>query len=51
MLEVLFAFIVFIVMLTILAIVMIKRNELMPGVLVIALDILLVMSMITYIVK
>ena len=49
--EVLFAFIAFIAMLAILATVMIRKKELIPGVLVIDLDILLVISMIAYIVK
>ena len=49
--EILFAFVAFIVMLAILATVMIRKKELIPGILVIDLDMLLVMSMIAYIVK
>lgn len=49
--EILFAFVAFIVMLAILATVMIRKKELIPGILAIDLDILLVMSMIAYIVK
>ena len=49
--EILLAFIAFIVMLAILATVMIRKKELIPGILVIDLDILLVMSMIVYIAK
>lgn len=49
--EILFAFIAFIVMLAILATVMIRKKELIPGILVIDLDILVVMSMIAYIMK
>lgn len=48
---VLFAFVAFIAMLATLATVMIKKKELVSGILVIDLDILLVISMITYIVK
>ena len=49
--EILFAFVVFIVMLAILATVIIRKKELIPGILVIDLDILLVMSMVAYIMK
>lgn len=49
--EILFAFVAFIVMLAILATVMIRKKEILPGILVIDLDIILVMSMIAYIVK
>lgn len=49
--ETLFAFVAFIVMLAISATVMIRKKEYISGVLVIDLDILLVISMITYIVK
>ena len=49
--EILFAFVVFIAMLAILATVMIRSKELIPGILVIDLDILLAMSMIAYTVK
>lgn len=48
---ILFAFVAFIVMLAMLATVMIKKKEILPGILVIDLDILLAMSMIAYIVK
>lgn len=48
---ILFAFVAFILMLAILATVMIRKKEIIPGILVIDLDILLVMSMIAYIVK
>lgn len=51
MLEILFAYVAFILMLAILATVMIRNKELIPGILVIDLDIILVMSMIVYIVK
>lgn len=49
--ETLFAFVVFIAMLAVLATVMIRNKELIPGILVIDLDILLVMSMIAYIME
>lgn len=49
--EILFAFVAFIAMLAMLATVMIRKKELIPGILVIDLDILLVMSMIAYIAK
>lgn len=49
--EILFAFVVFIAMLAVLATVMIRKKELVSGILVIDLDILLVISMIAYIVK